>query len=766
MRNGVRTSLILLVIVAIAIPGLLRLRFATDILGVLPNGVPEVEALQVFREHFDDDQQVIVLLKHEEEVFEEDAAALTQHLREKLPQARVEYRSQFEDNPGAFAESLARMWADAGEEEVAQLTASLTDEAALIELLQESKSKIELSLDQKEATMAAYDPLGFLNHPAMRDLQENEFSYQSDDGKYWILLISNSNIEPDYHEHSLWVNQIRDSIDSWEGEGYSYTLTGGPVYSAEVGLGMEKDMSGTIMATSILVGLLFLLIQRSPVHLLILSGILALVFLITMGAAGWIFGTLNLVSVGFAAILLGLVIDYGVVIARESHRGDSASISRRALAPGILWAALTTAAVFGLLIFSTFTGVSQLGSLIAIGLCVGAVVCLWIMPWAMEKFPAREASSLTRPLFPKAFPAKALLASATLASLGIFAFKGFPRVSFNFSMVQPESSEASQTFEKIQTLFTAWSKKNVAVIVQGETADEVRNSLKFARAQIEELEAEGVIEGFELPLSLVPDPKARARNKAKWQAVGARTEDIVETMEAQGFTESGRALGQSVLKALAAGPGEIDPMTKMFYHPDGYFSGRVRLVDDMTAENLEKLQVLNQHGVRVTGWEALQYIMLPMVKRDFYYLCLPATGVLLLALGLVFRSVRDTLLTASVLLAVLLMVNAISVATGRPWNFLSGMAIPLIVGTGIDYSIHLIYSLRRSQGNLAQVWNGVGKAICFCGLSTAVGFGSLIFASNEMLQSMGLFCCAGVLLTMTFSLLVIPGIWVATQKHS
>ena len=724
-----------------------------------------MDALQVFREHFDDDQQVIVLLKHEEEIFEEDAADLTEHLRQKLPQARIEYRSRFEDDPDAFAQSLARMWADADEAEVAQLTTKLSNDASLIALLNESKSKIELSIDQKEATMAAYDPLGFLNHPAIRDLQENEFSYQSDDGKYWILLISNSKIAPDYHEHSAWVTQIRNSIDSWQSEGFSYTLTGGPVFSAEVGLGMEKDMSGTIMATSVLVGLLFLLIQRNPIHLLVLGLILSLVFLITMGVAGWIFGTLNLVSVGFAAILLGLVIDYGVVIARESHRGESASNSRRALAPGILWAAFTTAAVFGLLIFSTFTGVSQLGSLIAIGLCVGAIVCLWVMPWAMEKFPARESRTLKKPPFLKAGFAKALLITAALVTVCIFAIKGPPQISFNFSMVEPESSEASQTFEEIQTLFTAWSKKNVAIIVQGESTDEVRKSLKLARTKIEELKEEGFLEGFELPLAMVPNPEARARNKAKWQTVGARTEAIVKTMEAQGFTETGRALSQSVLNALAAGPEELDPMTKMFYHPDGYFSGRVRLTDEMTAESLEKLQVLNQPGVRVTGWGALQHIMLPMVKRDFYYLCLPATALLLVALGIVFRSVSDTLLTASVLIVVLLIVNALSVATGRSWNFLSGMAIPLIVGTGIDYSIHLIYSLRRNKGDLVQVWNGVGKAICFCGLSTAVGFGSLIFASNQMLQSMGLFCCAGVLFTMSLSLLAIPGIWVATRNR-
>ncbi len=138
---------------------------------------------------------------------------------------------------------------------------------------------------------------------------------------------------------------------------------------------------------------------------------------------------------------------------------------------------------------------------------------------------------------------------------------------------------------------------------------------------------------------------------------------------------------------------------------------------------------------------------------------LPATGVLMLMLAGVFRSLRDAAISIGVLITSLALVNAFVAATGQTWNFLSVMAIPLIVGTGIDYGIHLIFALRRSGGDHAQVWNGMGKAICFCGLSTSIGFGSLLFASNEMLWSMGLLCSLGVLLTTTLSLLIIPGLW-------
>ena len=400
MRRSIQTYLIFGIVLIISISGLNRLSFATDVLEILPDGIPEVEALQVFREYFDDDHRVILLLKHDDEIFEEDVAELADHLKKSLPEARIQYRPRFDDDPKSFAKSLARLWADSDPIEVQKFTDRLREPTQIQALLAESKDKVALSLDQGEATMAAYDPLGFLNHPTMDQLQGNSFDYQSEDGRFWLVMIANTDLGLEYREHAKWVNQIRESANNWESEGFTYTLTGGPVFSAEIGSGMEKDMSGTITITSIIVGILFLLTQRSFVQLLVLGAILGLVFLITLGLAGWIYGTLNLVSVGFAAILLGLVIDYGVVIARESSAGQSPASLRHQMAPGILWAALTTAVVFGILMLSTFKGVQQLGGVVLMGLVVGAVICLWLMPLALQRFPRKQPCQLLRPPFP------------------------------------------------------------------------------------------------------------------------------------------------------------------------------------------------------------------------------------------------------------------------------------------------------------------------------------------------------------------------------
>jgi predicted RND superfamily exporter protein len=770
VRNRLIPSLLIALVIGFSVAGLLRLRFETDILEVLPKGLPAVEALKVSQEHFDNDQQVILLLESEtEEIFAEDAKELALFLREKLAPAEVLHQSEFEEDPQAFAAALAEIWRYAPPEDVAEMEKRMSDPAALAAHLDAVKGAIRASFDAEKSTMAAYDPLGFLQHPALRGFAESGFSFLSDDGKAHILLITRPEVAAGYKDHAEWIAKIRAAAEGWPGleeMGLTFRLTGGPVFNAEIGAGMERDMSGTIFLTSTLVGMLFLLVQRHPGQLLMIGLLLGLTFLVTLGLAGWIYGTLNLVSVGFAAILLGLVIDYAVVIARESAEGFTSPCAlRRELAPGILWAATTTAIVFGLLMMGTFTGVRQLGGLIVIGLVTGAAVMLIFTPLFLGRFPTKEPRRLLKAPFAGAVVSRSVIAACVLGSAVVFIGKGAPGVSFDFSMVEPTSSEAAAAFDTIQEEFPAWSDKNLQLIATADSWEELRGVAEKAEAALAKAREEGIIESYQWPKDLIPNEGHVAANREAIAGIAAKRTEIIAALKAGGFSESGAALDSQVLEALAGAEsgGEIGALAETFLSrsADGkcHLSGTLRTRDVVTDQNIAALSPLFSERFTATGWAVLQAVLLPSVKRDFQVIFLPAAGVLLLALVFVFRSVRDAAISVAVLLTVLLLVNAFVSLTGSSWNFLSGMAIPLIIGTGIDYSIHLIFSLRRNNGDLGKVWNGVGKAICFCGLSTAIGFGSLLFASNETLRSMGLLCGLGVLLTTALSVLVVPGLW-------
>lgn len=737
-----------------------------------------MKALQDFQKHFAQDRQVIVLLQStDEEIEEEDAGDLAAYLRERWPDAEVAYKSAFEEDPGLFAESVARMWSYAPPEDVAALMARLENEEHLKKHLVEVKEDLQNSFDQQQATMSAYDPMGFLQHPGLQSLLDSDMDFQSDDGKARILLVSRKNESSiGYKDDALWIETIRSEVAGWlEREEFDldFQLTGGPVYNAEIGSGMERDMSGTITMTTLLVGLLFLLTQRSFSQLLAIGVLLSLAFLITLGMGGWIFGVLNLVSVGFAAILLGLVIDYAVVIIRESsHSEGGAAGLRKMVGPSVLWAALTTAIVFGVLMMSTFTGVKQLGGLIVIGLIAGAGVMLVFAPYFLEKFPAEPASRLIKPWFPSIGKVSVLLAVVLIGSGVLFLTKGAPRVNMDLKMIEPESSEAAAAFELLQKEFSAWSEQNAVILTSAKSLDLVSQQAAEMQVSLQGMKKDNSIDAYQWPHDLVPNQENYQVNASRLKKLSDSRHRLLTTAAGAGFTDKGLSLNQQILEALGQVPSKPealakacadDPLIGAFFDIDdqgvAYFSGRMKLVGALTPEMLESFTGLEEKGVSVTGWSILQSILLPHVKRDFYVIFIPSAGILLLALFIVFRSWRETLIAIIVLLTALVMVNALVVLTGQAWNFLSGVAIPLVVGAGIDYSIHLIFALRRQNGDFAAVWNSVGKAICFCGLSTAIGFGSLLFASNEVLRSMGLLCSVGILLTMALSLFVIPGLW-------
>ena len=93
------------------------------------------------------------------------------------------------------------------------------------------------------------------------------------------------------------------------------------------------------------------------------------------------------------------------------------------------------------------------------------------------------------------------------------------------------------------------------------------------------------------------------------------------------------------------------------------------------------------------------------------------------------------------------------------WNLMNVMALPLLFGAGIDYSIHVQLALRRHGGDVSRVRRTVGRAILLCGSSTAAGFGTLAFASNAGLASLGRVCATGIVIASVTSVALLPVWW-------
>ena len=93
-------------------------------------------------------------------------------------------------------------------------------------------------------------------------------------------------------------------------------------------------------------------------------------------------------------------------------------------------------------------------------------------------------------------------------------------------------------------------------------------------------------------------------------------------------------------------------------------------------------------------------------------------------------------------------------------------ALPLLLGVGVDYSIHIQLALKRYGGDMRKVKRSVGNAILLCGASTAAAFGSLGFASNPGLASLGRVAALGIGIASVTAVFLLPLWWSTGQAQT
>jgi predicted RND superfamily exporter protein len=133
--------------------------------------------------------------------------------------------------------------------------------------------------------------------------------------------------------------------------------------------------------------------------------------------------------------------------------------------------------------------------------------------------------------------------------------------------------------------------------------------------------------------------------------------------------------------------------------------------------------------------------------------------ILIAALLISLRNLRDTLLVLATTGLSLLSMMGLMRLFSMDWNFLNLCSITLMIGAGVDSSIHMIFALRESQGDHAEAIRDVGKALALGAATNIAGFGSLAFSQTIGLASLDINCALGVALNALFALFLLPLLW-------
>ncbi len=401
------------------------------------------------------------------------------------------------------------------------------------------------------------------------------------------------------------LSTVRGAITETRSEfpGLKVGLTGRPALQADEMDTTDRDMTRAAVIAILFIGVLFMIILHGWLRPFLVLLSLAMATAWTFGFATVTVGELNLLSVIFALVLVGIGVDFGIhVVMRyvEAHgKGlgveDAVRASLFRTGPGVILGALTSVCAFYSVLGSDFIGLGQLGLIGGTGVLFCLVSMMLVLPAMLllagkrNLFPSSMPKITAMPLLERFFKhPKGVL--VVLLVLTLLALPGIFKVRFNYNLLELQA-RGLESVEYERLLVETADESTWYAIVSAKTLKQVEALTKKFSAipavgRVESVldfipprqaEKSAVYRNAASALMKIPDqlPPQKAVNVKDLEAALLRLaqslEDLEEKLFVAGAGEELALVGKSIaavtaiiddLKAHPERAGRLDGMEK------------------------------------------------------------------------------------------------------------------------------------------------------------------------------------------------------------
>src|SRR5579859_6927861 len=194
MTRKLRYSVALIFLVLV-VWGLVRLRFDTDVLNLLPGDLPVVQGLKIYQRNFTDARELIITVKATDAAQAENAArAIANSLRPLTNLVdSVMWQPIWLERPAQATELIAYLWLNQPPDVFAEMARRLTG-TNIATTLEEAREQLTTSLSPIEIARRGYDPYDLMNLPAnvsagAASCGEGQNLFASANGDFRILFV-------------------------------------------------------------------------------------------------------------------------------------------------------------------------------------------------------------------------------------------------------------------------------------------------------------------------------------------------------------------------------------------------------------------------------------------------------------------------------------------------------------------------------------------------------------------------------------------------
>ena len=595
--------------------------------------------------------------------------------------------------------------------------------------------------------------------------------------------------------------------------GVEIRVTGEPALRTDEMASVTGTIGLSLAASLALVAVLLWFGLGGGRRLALTLGALVVALVLTTGYTALAIGNLNLISIAFIVLMVGLGVDFAIhVIAHisEEHRAgndvaQSIVLTGQRAGLALVLAALTTALAFLAFAVTDFIGMAQLGQIGAGGVILAFLTAITLIPAVLALAPGLAEGPTQRALAPPA-PRLApwiLLGIAVLAlwpaslarfdadpmglrnpnSPSVLAFRALaldPDTSpYRASVMVGSAAEADRIADQLADLPEVAGAINLGDLIP-EKQDRKLMMLDLAAPSLDHAVAGQPTEltGERIATN---DPLASfAEELAPMEGMADRLSRAIAAYAAIRSGETDKALADRLFLAYglmvdrlgamlnadtvsAATLPEI--MRERFLTEDGIYRIEVLPRDDLgDPENARAFaRAVRVVAPAATGPPLQLTAAGDTVAGAMLTATLLAAAMTALVTLLATARLSDTLAVLAPLIVAGILTAAFSTLTGVAFNYANVIVLPLMIGIGVDSGIHLALRARRAPG--AVFATSTPRAVVLSALTTIAAFGTLAISDHRGTASMGLLLMASIAFTLISVLVLTPALVQWTSRN-
>ncbi len=624
------------------------------------------------------------------------------------------------------------------------------------------------------------------------------------------------------------LRQIADNLPDVKAGRATVDYTGQIPLSDEQFASLTKGMLlGGIISVALISMWLYLALRTwrliIPILLTLMLGLALTIFY-----AAVFVKVMNLISVAFAILFIGLAVDFGIQYCvrlrdiRHNTPDPEVAVPETARQAGAQIALAATATACGFFAFAPtdFVGVAELGKIAGAGMFIAFFCTITFLPAVLRLFkPKAELAPVWLPggaamdnvllryrrVVVVAFVLAALAGGFAISRVGFDAnpldtkdpntesmrtLRGMlsdPETNpFYADMLAPNLDAARALSKKLSAL------PEVAEVLSGGTFVPEQQDQKLAMLA----QAQTILAPTLLAAGTTPKPVTVADIRASMakthDAIMAVADKLPKTSPLLGIaTTLGQLQGESDDRVMAMNaavtrflPLELSrladslnaqPITvqslppevaRDWFLPDGQV--RVEALPTAAAQTTKGLRHFVKAVLAVepsAGGPAVSTVATAAtILGSFREAAILAFAAIAIILVLVFRNIRDTTLVLATLVLSALLTGLFAWMVGLHINYANIIALPLLLGVGVSFNVYFVMNFRAGVRRFLA--SSTANAVLFSALTTGTAFGSLAFSGDRGTASMGDLLLLSLLAVLVATFIFLPALLYVLEEDA